>query len=336
MRFVIYGAGAVGGTIGARLHLAGRDVLLIARGAHLEVLRRDGLHFATPDDAQRLRIPVAGSPSDDEIAITADDVVFLTMKTQDTAPALLELRGVVDPAAAIVCAQNGVENERLALRQFANVYGMCVYLPAQHLEPGSVQAFASPTTGVLDLGRTPHGVDERASQIAAALAQSGFASQARSDIMRWKYSKLLANLGNATDVLFGPGRAPDFRARPDPGDVRARARAEALACYEAAGIERTDDQAAAARHEAMSPLRPVGATPHRGGSSWQSLERRSGSIETDYLNGEIVLLGRLHGVPTPVNEALRDVAAQMTRDGAAPGTADPTEFEQLVNQLAPA
>ena len=74
--------------------------------------------------------------------------------------------------------------------------------------------------------------------------------------------------------------------------------AEARACFEAAGIEyEPDTRALGAR---MSPPRPVHGASHAMSSTWQSLQRGSG-IETDYLNGEIVLLGRLHGVPTPVN-----------------------------------
>jgi 2-dehydropantoate 2-reductase len=323
MRYVIYGAGAIGGTIAARLHTAGQDVLLLARGANLAALQRDGLHFQTPDSDERLKIPALASPL--EAKIGATDVVLLSMKTQDTAAALLELRDHADPAAAVVCAQNGVENERLALRYFADVYGMCVYLPAQHLEPGVVQAFAAPTFGVLDLGRAPDSVDERAQRIAADITAAGFACEARPDIMRWKYAKLISNVGNATQALFGP----DARG----SDLDERARAEAHACYAAAAIDFTPAAEATARHSLMSPLRPVAGKPHSGGSSWQSLVRQAGSIESDYLNGEIVLLGRLHGVPTPVNEALRQTAARMTRDGSAPGSVDPAQFEALVAQL---
>jgi 2-dehydropantoate 2-reductase len=324
MRYVIYGAGAIGGTIAARLHSTDQDVLLIARGAHLAALQRDGLHFETPDGAERLQIPALASPR--EAKIGAEDVLLLAMKTQDTAAALLELRDHADAAAAIVCAQNGVENERLALRLFAHVYGMCVYLPAQHLEPGVVQAFAAPTFGVLDLGRAPDGVDERAQRIAADIAASGFACEARPDIMRWKYAKLISNVGNAVQALFGPGaRGSDFDER---------ARAETHACYAAAAIDFTPADETTARHSLMSPLRPVAGQPHTGGSSWQSLARQAGSIESDYLNGEIVLLGRLHGVPTPVNEALRQMAARMTRDGSPAGSADPAQFEALVTELS--
>jgi len=262
-----------------------------------------------------------------EAEIGADDLVFLTMKTQDTASALIELQTLADPHAAVVCAQNGVENERLALRRCSEVYGLCVYLPAQHLQPGVVQAYAGPSLGVLDLGRFPGGVDERAEAIAAALRDARFASEARPDIMRWKYEKLLANLGNAVEVLFGP------EARG--GDIHQRARAEGVACYAAAGIEFAGEEEVAQRRTALPPLQPVDGASHSGGSSWQSLARGSGSIESDYLNGEVVLLGRLHGVATPVNQALQRTAARMAFQRAEPGSADRSAFETLVARLRP-
>jgi 2-dehydropantoate 2-reductase len=321
MRFVVYGAGAIGATIGAGLHEAGHPVTLIARGPHLEALQRDGLEVQTPDGSRRLAVPAVAGPA--EATIEAGDVVLLAMKTQDTDAALGELQAAADPRVALVCAQNGVENERLALRRFREVYGMCVYLPAQHLEPGVVQVYSQPTAGVLDLGRLPAGADgARGTQIAAALRDAGFASEAVADVMPWKYDKLLANLGNAVSALFGP----DARG----GHVVERARAEALACYAAAGINVADPDAVARRREALSPMRPVNGQAHAGGSSWQSLQRGSGSVEADYLNGEIALLGRLHGVATPVNVALADTAVRMARERARPGSADPEAFEALI------
>ncbi|MBV8960869.1 MAG: ketopantoate reductase family protein, partial [Actinobacteria bacterium] len=77
-------------------------------------------------------------------------------------------------------------------------------------------------------------------------------------------------------------------------------------------------------------MRPINGERRGGGSSWQSLRRRTGSIEADYLNGEIVMLGRLHGVPTPANALLQQVANRMAADGAPPGSVD---VEDLLAQL---
>jgi 2-dehydropantoate 2-reductase len=320
MRYVIYGAGAIGSAIGARLREVGRDVVLIARGAHLEAVRERGLTLQTPDREQRLAVSAVGSPR--EVQFTAEDVVLLAMKSQDTPAALNELSEVADPNVAVVCAQNGVENERLALRRFERVYGMFVFVAAQLLEPGVIQVFSAPSLGVLDLGRVPRGSDELGAAIATDLEEAGFASRVDVEIMRWKYGKLLSNLANAVEALLGPD-APG-------GELVRRAREEALSCLSAAGIEYASRQEIAERTEDYEQLGAVCGRERHGGSSWQSLARQSGGVETGYLNGEIVLLGRLHHIPTPVNRALTELALRAAHGRARPGSVSRPEIEAAI------
>src|SRR5215472_12987371 len=81
MRYIIIGAGAVGGTIGGCLFQAGHEVVLVARGAHLDALRTDGLRLATPLDTDVLPIPAVSGPA--EVELRHDDVLILATKTQD-------------------------------------------------------------------------------------------------------------------------------------------------------------------------------------------------------------------------------------------------------------
>jgi 2-dehydropantoate 2-reductase len=90
MRFVVFGAGAIGGVAGARLHQAGHTVVLIARGPHYEAIRERGLTLETPTERAVLEIPVAESP--DGLAWSGEEVVLLAVKSQDTAGALGALR----------------------------------------------------------------------------------------------------------------------------------------------------------------------------------------------------------------------------------------------------
>ncbi|HEX6312047.1 MAG TPA: 2-dehydropantoate 2-reductase N-terminal domain-containing protein [Acidimicrobiia bacterium] len=309
MRYVMFGAGAIGGAIGGRLHEHGHDVVLVARGPHYEALAGRGLELRSPGGTAVLAVPVATDVR--ALELGPDDVVILTTKSQDTVAALDAL-GAAAPDVPVVCAQNGVANERAALRRFASVYSLCVMLPAVYLEPGVVAAHGAPRTGILDLGRYPGGVDATAERIAADLDGSGFSSRAVESPMRVKYQKLLMNLANAFQAVCGND--------PAWGDLYTRARAEALACYEAAGIDCASDEEDRARREGVMRAQPVDGKPHAGGSSWQSLARAAGSIETDYLNGEIVLLGRLHGVPTPVNATIQRVANQAARERRPPGS----------------
>jgi 2-dehydropantoate 2-reductase len=306
MRFVIFGAGAVGGVVAARLHQAGQSVAVIARGAHFEAIRERGLILEEPGGHTVLEIEASDAPAG--LQWGPDDVVLLAVKSQDTSHALQALREAACPGTAIVCLQNGVENERAALRLFEDVYGAVVMLPAAHLEPGVVQAHATKLTGIVDLGRYPWGSDERVQRISTALQDARFSSRVSDEVMRLKYAKLVLNLANAVDALFDEG--------PDAERLADAAREEGRAALSAAGIDHEAEEVTnvAERWERMG----VRGDRRPGSSTWQSLRRGAGAVETDYLNGEVVLLGRLHAVATPVNDALCRAAAQAAHDGVAP------------------
>ncbi|SNT22824.1 2-dehydropantoate 2-reductase [Streptosporangium subroseum] len=330
MRYIIIGAGAVGGTIGGRLFAAGHEVVLVARGSHYEALRESGLQLATPHDLLTLPIPVVDRP--EALELQPGDVLVLAVKTQHSV-ALLDAwagrpvagGGTAAELLPVVCAQNAVENERLALRRFRNVYGMCVWLPATHLEPGRVAASGSPLSGILHIGRYPSGTGETAEKISADLEKSAFLAPVLPDVMRWKYAKLLSNLGNALEAICGPITGDDAL------DLHRRAMAEGRAVLAAAGI----DHASAAEQAEMRgdrvQLKPVEGERRGGGSSWQSLARGSGSIESDYLNGEITLLGRTHGIATPVNEVLQRLANRFAREQREPGSMTVSDLTALID-----
>lgn len=314
----MYGAGAIGATIGGRLFEAGRDVVLVARGPHLDALRSTGLRLRDPERTRVLRVPAAGSP--DEIEWRPDDAVVMAMKSQDTADALVSLARSAPPTVAVLCAQNGVANEAAALRLFANVYGMCVMLPAAHLEAGAVDVYSAPIPGSFDIGRYPAGADASSEAFAEDLVDAGFDVVVSDAVMRWKYTKLLLNLGNSLEAACGPA------ARRS--DLYARARAEGAACLEAAGIDYASDDEERERRAGAVTMMPIEGERRGGGSSWQSLARGSGAIESDWLNGEIVMLGRLHGVATPVNALLQRVANEMALRKEPPGSRDVADIER--------
>ncbi|HEY3980939.1 MAG TPA: 2-dehydropantoate 2-reductase N-terminal domain-containing protein [Streptosporangiaceae bacterium] len=329
MRYIIIGAGAIGGAIGARLFEHGHEVVLTARGAHLAALRGGGLRFATPSGVSTLAIPAVGGPGD--LSLRADDTLILAVKGQDSMAALdawawqpVTGGGVAADSLPLLCAQNGVASERVALRRFRQVYGVCVWMPASHLEPGAIEAQGAPMTGLLPVGRYPAGEDETARQVASDLAASRFVAPVSPDVMRWKYGKLLTNLGNAVEAVFGAGSTADAAA-----ELRTRARREGRAVLEAAGIGYASPEEQAALRGDQVQVEPVNGNRRGGGSSWQSLTRGTGSIEADYLNGEIVLLGREHGVPTPANELLQRLANQFAAERRAPGSITDGELAAL-------
>jgi 2-dehydropantoate 2-reductase len=198
------------------------------------------------------------------------------------------------------------------MRFFANVYGSFVYFPTSHFSPGVVQAWYSPVTGILDVGRYPDGADSTAERIADAFRCATFHSDVRTDIMRWKYRKLLMNLGNAVEALSGP---------VERGNAIVKAAVqEGKACLTAAGHPFASSDEEPAKREKPLTLREIEGRSRPGGSTWQSLARHSPSTEVDYLNGEIVLLGRRHSIATPVNAGLQRLMWQAARDRIEPGS----------------
>ncbi|KUO19079.1 ketopantoate reductase family protein [Streptomyces dysideae] len=332
MRYVIIGAGAVGGVIGGRLAGSGHEVVLVARGGHFEALRDRGLRIRVPEGERTCRPPVVDGP-DALGELRADDVLVLAVKTQDSAAAL-QTWGPVPVAGGgtaaerlpLVCAQNGVESQRLALRLFRRVYGVCVWLPSTYVEPGVVSAAGAPLTGILHLGRYPHGMDETARLIAADLEKSTFEAPVVEDVARWQYAKLLGNLGNALEAVTGPVASDEAATLLD------LVRAEGAAVLDAAGIAYVSPEEQKAVRGDKVTLVPLDGAPRGGGSSWQSLTRGTGTIEADYLNGEIVLLGRLHGVPTPLNELLQHLANAFARERRAPGDMPVPEVVRLADE----
>jgi 2-dehydropantoate 2-reductase len=350
MRYIIIGAGAIGGAIGGRLFESGHEVVLVARGAHYTALRENGLRLATPEGVRTLPVPVADRPESVDLGV--EDVLVLAVKSQDSAAALDawadrpvagavagKVTGKVTGAVTgtsraadllpLVCAQNGVDNERLTLRRFARVQAMCVWMPATHTEPGVVQAQGSPVSGVLHLGRYPSGIDEDTGRIAADLEKSTFAALVRPDVMRWKYAKLLSNLRNSIEALCGPAEGSQEAAWTELSRLTV---AEGKAALAAAGIDIASEAELAESHARLRVV-PVAGAERGGGSSWQSLVRGVGSIESDYLNGEIVLLGRLHGVPTPINALLQRRANQFARERREPGSLAAAD---LLREIEPA
>ena len=313
MRVIVYGAGAVGSVIGGRLRQGGADVALVARPAHVAAIGDAGLTLRTARGSEVVAIEAVTSI--DQLEPTGDDVVLITAKTQDTPPihsALFDW----DPNVAVVCGTNGVEHERMALRRFARVYAMVIQLPAQFEKPGEVTALCAPSNAVLDVGRYPSGVDDTATRLAAMINASPLLlSEADDDVMTKKFAKLLVNLGNVADAACGiAGR----RAR-----VTAAALDEGQRAYRAAGIrwEQTPEcvEHYQQRAKTMQFDIPAGDT-FIGGSTWQSLMKGAPTLETDYFNGEIIMIGRLHGVPTPTNEFLQQYAARLLRGEVRAGS----------------
>jgi thiosulfate/3-mercaptopyruvate sulfurtransferase len=332
-RYVVIGAGAVGATVAAQLAEAGQAVVVVARGANLAALRARGLRYVRPDGERRVPLHAVGGPYD--LDLRAGDVLVVAAKAQDAEALFAEWawRPVGDttagpgavagqPAAAaealpVVLLQNGLDTARSALRRFRAVVDAAVVMPASYLRPGEVVSRGMPQVGGVVLGRAPggggsgstHPADLTADQVAADLGRAGFASTVVDDIARYKAGKLLGNLAYNLDAVAAPGPLRDA--------VAAAAVEEAQAVFTAAGVEAIEPRLAAGLEMEGWRIADVAGHGPAGSSTWQSLAR-GGTVESDFINGEIVLLARLHGAPAPVNEALARCLGTAAVAGSAP------------------
>ena len=349
VRYVVVGAGAIGGTIAARLaqHSPTRPPLVVARGAHADAIERSGLRLRSPDDDQVVRVDLARTPA--EARLRADDVLVLATKTHQAAAALQAwvdapvLDAGADPddpdavpvgtageLLPVVTTTNGVAAERMALRLFRRVVGACVWLPATHLEPGEVAVRIAPQSGIFILGAyPPRPAPDDVAAVLDAVARdwtgATFGIHVVDDVMRWKHRKLLQNLANALQALVGPDAAI--------GPLAGRLVAEAEEVYRASGITWATEAEEDAWRGTVFDVRPVPGMPDVvGGSSWQSVARGDGSIETDYLNGEIVLLARLAGVDAPLNAAVQRLARQAAVARRPPGSTSVDELGRVLDR----
>ena len=334
-RYIILGAGAVGGALGGRLVLAGRDVVLVARGNHLAALREHGLRLRTPDED--VTHPVLGIGGPQEIGLSGDDILILATKTHQANEALVTWAdapvyqnarpiGTAGERLPIFIALNGVAAEAMAHRYFRRVYGICVWMPVVHLRPGEVIIRSTPQSGMLHIGRVPaNDHDQTLQQVATDLVAANFDVPLPEDVMSWKYRKLISNIGNVFQALVA--RNGDWRP------LVADAEAEARRVLDAAGIAYIGEEEEAAARAAGFTLKPVaGVDEFVGGSTWQSLQRGTGNIETDYLNGEIVMIAHRIGMEAPINEQLAILARRAATSGAKPGDINVDQLTVLLQQ----
>ena len=297
MRFVVYGAGAIGGVIGGRL-VAARPR---RRPDRARCAPRSAARARVADRRSRARRDLAGARGRRSVRdrrSTVRDVVILAMKTQDTELALRTLVANASPDAAIVCAQNGVENERLALRHFAGVYAMCVMCPAQHVEPGVVEAASDPIAGLLGPRLLSVGCRRPCRCDRVRVVGVGIRVGAAARHHALEVHEAVDEPRQRGRGVVRTGRCRRRRA------VAARSERRRSCAARGGDRRRVRGKKIASGAGTLQP-RPIGGAPRGGGSSWQSLRRGTGSIESDYLNGEIVVLGRMHGVDTPVNALLQ-------------------------------
>jgi 2-dehydropantoate 2-reductase len=330
MRFIVYGAGGIGCVIGGHLFRRGYQVVLVGNAKHMDAIATNGLKLLTGDETFVLRMPTAKT-ANELTPFHEDDVVMMCAKSQHTLKCLGQLKKAGAPnTLPIFCCQNSIWNEPIALRVFNNIHAVAISIDAIFLTPGEVINPVIGSYGFLEIGCYPRGTDALCQDVATALQRAGFSAKVCSEAMKSKGAKCLMNLDNALRAITN-----------GKGDLRPftkELQREAKEVWLSAGIEWEELESFWKRRceNSGTEKAPPGyenlVKESGKGSAWQSLERRAGSIEAEQLNGDVVKLGQILGVPTPYNELLWRIADKMARHGEKPGKFTADELMSMVRK----
>ena len=296
MKIAVVGAGGVGGYFGGRLAAAGADVHFLARGAHLDAMRANGLRIESPKgDVHLPRVNATNDPS----AIGPSDVVLFCVKLYDVESAIASLPPLVGPDTVVLPFQNGVDSVSLLTRGIgaAHTGGGTAYITSVVAEPGVIRhtVMDSLIVGEVDRRRSA-----RLERFVAACEPAGFHAKLSDDVTAEIWTKFvrLSVFSGMTSVTRGPiGPIVDD---PELMAMLLEALREARAVAVAKGID-VPESITSNVQEAYGRM-----SPEAKSSMLHDLERGR-RLELPWLSGAVVRLGRDVGVATPIHRFIAAV-----------------------------
>jgi 2-dehydropantoate 2-reductase len=291
MKIAVMGAGAIGGYFGGRLAKAGFDVSFIARGAHLDVIRKNGLKVLSPLGDFTIH---PATVTDDPAEVGPVDVILFMVKNYDTLRAAEQIRPLVGPDTAIIPFQNGVEARAMLSNVLGarHVLGGVAFIPASIQKPGVIKHNAE--LAKLVFGEFDKQITPRALSFLDALEKAGVTGEIPADISMVLWSKLM--FLTSMSAINCITRQPVGLVQSDGETIALYmdAMREVAAVAVAHGVSLGEE--AIANNMALAKSFP----PNNKTSMFQDLEagRR---LEIDYLSGAVVRLGREKGIETPIH-----------------------------------
>jgi 2-dehydropantoate 2-reductase len=304
MRIGIMGSGGLGGYFGARLAQGGADVHFIARGAHLEAMRTNGLRVEGPEPLHVHKVNATHDPA----TVGVVDVVMLGVKLWDTEQAIAQMRPMVGPKTAVISFQNGVLKDDYLRAAFdaSQIMGGVGYVATTIESPGVIRQ-TGPMQRLL-FGEFDGTRSARGEALLAACIAGGINAERSTAIVReiWQKYVFLVGLSGTTTSMrtpIGPIRS-NAQTREFLRDVME----EVVAVGRAHGVDLPQDyvRTAMERADAVSPDTT---------SSMHHDLQRGNRLEVRWLSGGVVELGRAKGVPTPLNRAIADILALHAEGG---------------------
>jgi 2-dehydropantoate 2-reductase len=292
MRIAMMGSGGIGGLVGARLAEAGEDVAFIARGAHLDAMRRDGLKVTSPfGNVHLAKVTAAEEPGE----IGPVDLVIFAVKMWDTETAAARLPPLIAPHTRVVTLQNGIDSVD-ALRRHVpgdQVVGGVTYLAAAIAEPGVI---SSPGGSRLTVVHRSGGAPIVAALAAAGEKTIGIDIKLTDDIDAIIWEKFLRFAAFSAATTLMRSRAGPVRSNPESRAFLRALVEDGVRVAEAAGHSIAPDFA----DKAMAF---IDAFPPTQRSSMADDIEHGRRLEVPFVSGRIHALGEKYGVPTPAHTA---------------------------------
>ncbi|MEV6067183.1 2-dehydropantoate 2-reductase [Nocardia sp. NPDC052001] len=311
-RVMVLGAGSIGIFVGGKLAGAGADVTFIGRPRLLDEISASGLRLTDLDGLDQRVEASAFRTATDPAAAADADLVLITVKSADTEKAARELSGLVKPGTVVISLQNGIGNDAV----IREVLPACVVLAGMvmfnvvHRENGRFHRGTAGGVAIAD--------DAVLNRFAPVLHESGLGVKRYPDLLSVQWAKLLLNLNNPINALSGRPLREELGTR-DYRRCLALTQQEALAVMSRARI----------RPARLTPLPPelmarlltapdgvfrrvagrVLAIDPMARSSMADDLAAGRKTEIAWLCGEIVTLGTMVGLPTPVNARLIELIA---------------------------
>jgi len=304
MRIAIMGAGGIGGYYGARLAQNGEDVVFVARGAHLEAMRQNGLQIKDRQGDFAIN-PVQAT--DDPSTIDPVDVVVLCVKLYDVEESAKRIKPLLGPDSVVVTLQNGVEAPDLVAKIIGpgRTVGGAAYISSTIIEPGIVRH--NNEVARIDIGEPDGPVSDRVRNLADTFVKAGITTNAVDDMAALLWSKFVLLASNSGMAAMTRQSTGAFISDPIIEMVWRRALEEAAAVARARGVKLAPDvvETCVDWVKTNPPLKP---------SMFVDLERNR-RLELDWLTGTIHRMGKEAGVPTPVHDTIY-AALRPYREGA--------------------
>jgi 2-dehydropantoate 2-reductase len=299
MRIGVMGSGGLGGYFGALLARGGAEVIFIARGAHLDAMRREGLQIEGGPDPFHLEHVRA---TDDPAEIGPVELVLVCVKLWDTQAALEQLQPLVGPETTLVSFQNGVLKDSYLRAAYdeSHLIGGVAYVASTVSAPGVVTR-TGPMQRLL-FGEFDGRPSARVEAFHSAAVAGGIDAEVSSDIRRaiWEKFVFLVGLSATTTTMRVP--IGPIRENPQSRALLLDLMREVVAVGRAHGVPLPEDYAERRLEFADS------VSPDMTSSMHHDLERGN-RLEVSWLSGGVVELGKKVGVDTPLNRAVADILA---------------------------